>query len=56
LENLKESDKSENICRSEDIRTDLTETGCEGVDWMHLAQQRYQWRTLVSTIINLRVP
>jgi hypothetical protein len=34
----------------------LKETGWEGVDWMHLAQDRDQWRTLMNTVINLRVP
>jgi len=28
--------------------------GCE--DWMKLAQDRDRWRTLVSTVMNLRVP
>jgi hypothetical protein len=38
------------------IRMDLREIRWEGVDWMHLAQDRDQWRTLVSTIMNLWVP
>jgi hypothetical protein len=33
---------------------DLTETGREGVDWMHPAQERDQWRTVVNTVMNLR--
>jgi hypothetical protein len=37
------------------IRMDPRETGCEGVDWMHLAQVRDQWRALVNTVMNLRV-
>jgi hypothetical protein len=28
----------------------------EGVDWIHLAQDRDRWRALVNTIMNLRVP
>jgi len=38
------------------IRIYLTETGWEIVDWMHLAQDRYQWWALVNTVMNLRVP
>jgi hypothetical protein len=26
------------------------------VDWMHLAQDKGQWRALVNTMMNLRVP
>jgi len=33
----------------------LREIGWEGVDWMHLAQDREQWRALVSTVMDLRV-
>jgi hypothetical protein len=28
----------------------------EGVDWMHLAQDRYLWLALVNTVMNLRIP
>jgi hypothetical protein len=28
----------------------------EGVDWIHLAQDRDQWRVLVNMVANLRVP
>jgi hypothetical protein len=27
-----------------------------GMDWVHLAQDRYQWRASVDTVIKLRVP
>jgi hypothetical protein len=37
------------------IRLDLRETGWEGVDWIHLAEDRDQWRVLVKTVMNLRV-
>jgi hypothetical protein len=44
-------------CRGGDnIRMDLMETGWECVDWMHVALDRDQWRALVNTVINLRVP
>jgi hypothetical protein len=35
---------------------DLREMGLGGMDWIDLAQDRYQWRALVNTIMNLRVP
>jgi hypothetical protein len=35
---------------------DLREIECEGVDWMHLAEDRDQWQALVKTVMNLRVP
>jgi hypothetical protein len=38
------------------IKMDLREIGCEGVDWMHLAQDRDQCRRLVNTVMKLRVP
>jgi hypothetical protein len=34
---------------------DLREIGWEGVNWMHLAQDKEQWRGIVSTVMNLRV-
>jgi len=37
-------------------RIDVKEVGWEGVDWTHLAEDRDQWRALVSTVMNLRVP
>jgi hypothetical protein len=30
----------------------LRETGLESVDWIHVAQDRVQWRALVITVIN----
>jgi len=40
----------------DNIRTDLQEGGCGYVDWIRLAQDRDRWRTLVSAVMNLRVP
>jgi hypothetical protein len=30
----------------------LKEVGWEGVDWMHVAEVRGQWRALVNTVMN----
>jgi len=38
------------------IRMDLQEVGCGYMDWIGLAQDRDKWRTLVSAVMNLRVP
>jgi hypothetical protein len=35
---------------------DLRETGWDGMDWIDLAQDMNQWRALVNTEMNLRVP
>ena len=40
----------------DDIRMYLQEVGCGYVDWIGLAQDRDRWRTLVSAVMNLRVP
>jgi len=38
------------------IRMDLQEVGCGYMDWIGLVQDRDKWRTLVSAVMNLRVP
>jgi hypothetical protein len=40
----------------DNIKIDLREIGSDGLDWIDLAQDRDQWRALVSTVTNLRVP
>jgi hypothetical protein len=35
---------------------DLREIGWGGMDWVHLAQDRDQWRVPVNTVTNLQVP
>jgi hypothetical protein len=38
------------------IKVELSEKGLNVVDWIGLAQDRYRWRALVSSVMNLRVP
>jgi hypothetical protein len=40
----------------DNIKMDLREIGWDGRDWIDLAQDRDQWRALVNTVMNLRVP
>jgi hypothetical protein len=41
-------------CRLEDnIRMNLGEIGWDDVDWIYLAQDRDQWRVLISTVMNI---
>jgi hypothetical protein len=40
----------------DNIKIDLREIGWGGIDWIDLAQDMYQRRALVNTVMNLRVP
>ena len=42
--------------RVDNIRMDLQKVGCGYMDWIGLTQDRDRWRTLVSAVMNLRVP
>jgi len=40
----------------DNIKMDLQEVGCWGMDWIEMAQYRDRWLALVNVVMNLRVP
>jgi hypothetical protein len=54
----KESDhwEDQDVGGWDNIKMDPREIGWDGMDCIDLAQDRDQWRALVNTVMNLRVP
>jgi len=55
--NLRERDHfgKPGVC-DDNIKLDLQEVPCGGLDWIEMAQDRDRWRALVNKVMNHRVP
>ena len=54
---LREGDhlKDPSVDWEDNIKVDLQEVECGGIDWIHLAQHRDRWRALENAVMNLWV-
>ena len=44
-------------CRWEDnIKMDIQEVGCGGIDWIKMAEDRDRWQALVNAVMKLQAP
>jgi len=39
----------------DNVKMDLREVGCGGMDWIELAEGRERWRAFVNVVMNLQV-
>jgi hypothetical protein len=53
---MKESIRRKRLRWVDNIKMDLREIEWDDINWIDLAQDKDQWRALVNTVINLRVP
>ena len=42
--------------REDNIKMDLQEVGCGGMDWIDMVLGRNRWWSLMNAVMNLRVP
>jgi hypothetical protein len=40
----------------DNIKMDIQEVGCGGMDWFEVAEDMDSWRAVVITVMNLQVP
>jgi hypothetical protein len=57
-ESKKERDhwEDQDVGGSTIFKMDLREIGWDGVDWIDMAQDMDQWRALMNTVLNFRIP